>query len=116
VTAVNDKDLNALGCFVTVLAFPAFIVGNLLLEGHVLNQLWGWFLTPVSGVSPPGWAICAGLSTLLGVARLKPDWSKQEESSLGLVWGRMIGHLAGILLMWGIGYLIHLCAVNGVLA
>lgn len=55
----NDEGAaEALGCLAVVLSLPLII----LLRGFVMSILWGWFVTPVFGISSPGLAACLGLS------------------------------------------------------
>lgn len=90
-----------------------FLPGFYLLNGFVLQRLFGWFVTPVFGVAVPAIGYCIGLGLIVSFLTNHGTDSKDERGStekLSALWSRQV---FAPLFVWGLGALIHWLTVKG---
>lgn len=101
----KEKDTTELlGCVALFLSLPLQIA----LRGFVLNVLWGWFITPIFGMSSPGVVACVGLSVTAAAFR-GVNTDETEEGDAGEKCLRLIfWPLFSTLLSLALGWIVHL--------
>lgn len=67
---ITEKEEKAEPLLVLALAVLLFI-GNSIVNGIVVACLWGWFVTPATGLQPIGIAEAIGLAAMM-------DWMTKE--------------------------------------
>lgn len=87
----------------------AIFVPVVAIEGLVISDLWGWFVSPI-GVPGIGWAQAAGIACLVGllVHQPKPKNKNDEDNP---AWEKLIEAGLMAMFMWGMGWLVHMSMV-----
>ncbi len=99
------------GCLTLILLTPFIAVAAILIEGYVVQQLWGYFITPF-GLPAISYLHAAGVATLFRFMCPSLDTSdlvKKENTSPVVT---LIARVVGLLLLKPaivlfVGYLIH---------
>lgn len=91
--------------FISAVFGLVFSVAAVIVRGHVLSILWGWFLVPL-GLRPIGAVLAIGVSLTislfirsLGEAQ-DPEWAKNPQ------WGRALDAIVSAYLALGVGWII----------
>lgn len=81
---------------------------QLFVLGVVLMFLWNWFIVPLGAVSIGYWlALGIALTINTFLIMVKRDNGHKDEEFLESI-GRNLGYIVGLLLIWGMGAIIHL--------
>lgn len=96
---------SVLGCLVTCLV----AIASVPLRGWVIQELWGWFATPVFHVVAPSLALCIGLVLLarMILGRSGDDNSSNDRTNAATALYTVGNCILGPLLIYGLAYLVH---------
>ncbi len=113
-TKTRTRGSRPMDRFLKFLGGLAIVLLTVPLWGVVIQDLWGWFITPAFGITPPSIWICVGLqasagvfltSTLQGLSTIKEKLGcKTDMAEL------LVQSVLSPLFAWGIGGIIHLIA------
>lgn len=102
------------GCLLWLIMVP-FVW---LINAYVINTLWGWFVTPVFGISAPGMILCYGLDIFVSYVRadhirMRHDIGKRfekEDTFSAAIFGSMMSPISAAVCALLFGYLTLLAA------
>jgi len=83
-----------------------WVIVAALLSAFVIAQLWGWFLTPISGIPVPPTGNIIGLSLLIGWFTSHTAPAKEGESFSVTVLGGAFTFLARVAITLLMGFIV----------
>lgn len=96
-----------MGVVVGVLFIVGLMAGMCVLDGLVLQVMWGWFIVPL-GLPHIGVAMAVGFGTIVSLMTSTPKAAKDGEEIEELI-GQVVNWLIKLVILMAVAWVAHKC-------